>query len=233
MATTTTHAVSTDEADDPAVPRPIEIVRRGSPHRSEWLSRLVELTILCLTLVITALFNLFIFQEMHRQTALNRAMYNQTREHFAIQRTSSAIERFNSDQLLRARRVVDHWVATAEPPGDLLDRAAHPHPGKAASELTPEQRLAVERAEHADEVATNLRLFANFFQELGTAMKHDTLHERYAWDVFGALVVRYEADLRPYVEEIRRRRGRPQLYEDFSALADRMRALDRKYAAPR
>ena len=119
MAPTPTHAFTPAEADEPATPRPIEIVRRGSPHRSEWLSRLVELAILCLTLIITAVFNLFIFQEMHHQTSLNRAMYDQTREHFAIQRTSSAIERFNSDQLLRARRVVDLWIATTEPPREL------------------------------------------------------------------------------------------------------------------
>jgi hypothetical protein len=227
----TTTRVSPEEEDASTSPKVVRIAERGSPHRSEWFSRLVELSLLCMTLTTTAVFNYFILREMRHQSEINAEVLDQTRQHFAIQRTSAAIERFNSDQLLQARHLVDAWLGTGESPGALMDRAVDPTAAKTDSEKTPAERLASERAAKADEALQAIRVFANFFQELGTAFKHDTLHEQYAWDVFGSLVIRYEGELRPFVMEMRRRRNRPKMYQEFMTLAETMRRLDQKYTS--
>lgn len=176
----------------------------------------VELTILILTLVATTMTGL--------------GVYYQTARHFDIQRTSYMIERFNTKELVDAREVTDNWLATGESAKSLLDRAIDPHSQKPEALKTEKEKFESEKAREAAEIVRSIRVFCNFFQELGTAEKHRTLDEAYMWDVFGAIVTKYGEELKPYVEEVRARRQRPQLFQEFLTLADKMKELNKKYA---
>ena len=69
---------------------------------------IVELTILSLALIIT--------------TVTGAGVYYQASRHFAIQRTSYMIERFNEKELVDARDVTDQWLDTKE---STPSRAGH------------------------------------------------------------------------------------------------------------
>jgi hypothetical protein len=176
----------------------------------------VELVILILTLIATATTGL--------------GVYYQTTRHFNIQRTSYLIERFNTQELVAAREVTDNWLATGESAKSLMDRAVDPHSQKPGESKTQKEKLESEKAREAASTVKSIRIFCNFFQELGTAEKHNTLDEGYMWDVFGAAVTKYGEELNPFIEEMRGRRQRPQLYQEFLSLSDRMKELNKKYA---
>lgn len=177
----------------------------------------VEMTILILTLVVT--------------TTAGLGVYYQTTRHFNIQRTSYMIERFNMKELVDAREVTDNWLATGESAKSLMDRAVDPHSQKPESSKTDEEKLESEKAREAAVTVKSIRVFCNFFQELGTAEKHRTLDEGYMWDVFGAIATKYGKELRPYVDEVRVRRQRPQLFQEFLSLTDKIKELNKKYAS--
>jgi len=177
---------------------------------------IVELTILSLALVIT--------------TITSAGVYYQASRHFAIQRTSYMIERFNEKELVDAREVTDNWLNTKEDAKSLMARAVDPYSQKPESQKTNEEKLASEKARDAAKIVQNIRVFCNFFQELGTAEKHDTLDEGYMWDVFGAAVTKYGEELKPFIEELRVRRQRPQLMQEFLTLTEKMKELNKKYA---
>jgi hypothetical protein len=177
----------------------------------------VELTILILTLIVT--------------TTTGLGIYYQTTRHFDIQRTSYMIERFNTKELVDAREVTDNWLATGESAESLMDRAVDPHSQKPESSKTTKEKLESKKARAAAETVKSIRVFCNFFQELGTAEKHRTLDEGYMWDVFGAAVSKYGEELKPFIEELRVRRQRPQLLQEFLSLTDKMKELNEKYAS--
>lgn len=139
------------------------------------------------------------------------------------------IERFNQKELVDAREVTDNWFAIKEDAKALFDRAVDPYSQKPESQKTDAEKLESERARKAEETVKNIRIFCNFFQELGTAEKYGTLEEEYMWDVFGAAVTKYGEELRPFVEELRVRRQRPLLMQEFLLPADKMKELNRKY----
>lgn len=162
---------------------------------------IMELAILSATLIVTSLTGL--------------GVYIQASKHFALQRTSYMIERFNEHQLVENRYVTDKWLDTNDAPKALFDRA--------------EQGADPEKAKEASETIKRILVFCNFFQELGTAEKRHTLDEGYMWDVFGGIIRKYGEELRPFVEELRARRQRQTLLQEFTALTEKMRKLDEKY----
>lgn len=165
---------------------------RDGRSRSEAVIRMIELGVVCATFLVTLVAAI--------------AVYRQTTRHFALERSTHFIERFNGPELVTARETVDSWLKSGEEAGKLFKRAEGQAP-------EGEARVAVR----------DLRTFTNFFQELGTAMKHGTLDEEYVWDVFGGLVVRYGDELQPFVREHRRHTGRMTLYSDFDWLIERIR----------
>jgi len=136
----------------------------------------------------------------------------QTTAHFRLQRTSDFVARFNSRELVETREEVDRWVESGESPEALYARSQ----GKAAA-TTEESRLALA-------TVANLRTMANFFQEFGTALKVGSLDERYAHELLGGVCLRYARDLKAFIEETRRVRGRPQAYQEVFVLEERMLA---------
>ncbi|MDX6500481.1 MAG: hypothetical protein QOG23_3741 [Blastocatellia bacterium] len=179
-------------------------------------SVIVELAILSLTLIVTITTGL--------------GLYYQTTRHFDIERTTYMSERLNTKELVDARDVTDKWLDTKEDAKSLMDRAFDPYSQKLELQKTEEEKLASAKAREAAEIVKSIRVFCNFFQELGTAEKHYTLDEGYMWDAFGALVTKYGEELKPFVEELRVRRHRPQLMQEFFALTIKMKELNKKYA---
>jgi hypothetical protein len=185
--------------------------------RFERRAVIVELAILILTLIVT--------------TTTGVGVYYQTTRHFNIQRTTYLIERFDTQELVDAREVTDDWLAKGESPKSLMDSAVDPHSREPEASKTEKEKLESKKAAEAAATVNSIRVFCNFFQELGTAEKHHTLDEGYMWDVFGAAVTKYGEELKPFIEEMRVRRQRPQLYQEFLSLTERMKKLNEKYAS--
>jgi hypothetical protein len=110
-----------------------------------------------------------------------------------------------------------------------MDRAVDPYSQKLESQKNEEEKSASVKAREAIEIVKSIRVFCNFFQELGTAEKHHTLDEGYMWDDFGAAVTKYGEELKPFILELRVRRHRPQLMQEFLTLTDKMKELNEKY----
>ncbi len=149
-----------------------------------------------------------------------------SRNHYQLETAVAFSQRLDSDQMVRARHVVDNFVASHLSVKQLLDDAMDPEANLADMALSDQQKLRRAHAQKSDEIAREFRIFANFFQQLGTALKHDTVPVDYAWDVFGALAQRYRKDLKGYIEEMRIRRERPTLYQEFDLFVNRMAKMD-------
>lgn len=134
----------------------------------------------------------------------------QTQNHFMVQHSQAFIERFNGDAMSEHRHRVDGFQKIGRSIQELLD-------GSAADPHGPDAR-----------VHESFRTSANFFQELGAALRHRMVKESMVWDDFGGLVKTYWRLLLPYIEEVRLRDNRPTLFCDFEDLALRMTAIDRK-----
>ena len=184
--------------------------------RFERKAVVVELMILSLTLIVT--------------TTVGLGIYYQTTRNFDIERTTYMSERLNTKELVDAREVTDNWLDTKEDAKSLMNRAVDPYSQKLESQKTEEEKTASAKARQAAEIVKSIRVFCNFFQELGTAEKHNTLDESYMWDDFGAAVTKYGEELKPFVEELRIRRHRPQLLQEFLSLTEKMKELNKKYA---
>lgn len=136
----------------------------------------------------------------------------QANKHFLMQRSTRFIERFNSGDMLRIRPRVDALIASNPAWADELRTLSE-------DQLDPDRRL----------LFYDLVVFTNFFQELATAFKHQTIEETYTWDVFGNLILCYWSELRPYILALRASRERPCLYDTFEELAKRMEAIDEQH----
>ncbi len=136
----------------------------------------------------------------------------QANHHFRMQRSTRFIERFNTGDLLRIRPRVDRLLLSQPDwPQELAEMKA----GK----MDEERRL----------LFYDLVVFTNFFQELATAFEHNTIAEKYTWDVFGLLLRHYWRQLQPYVLAMRKAHERPTLYEGFERIAGRMHKFDGKH----
>lgn len=134
----------------------------------------------------------------------------QASRHFRLQRSTHFIERFNTGDMLRMRPRVDSFVAREPEWEALLEKQ---------QEASLDEETLVRLYETA--------VFANFFQELATALRHKTLDHTYTWDVFGGIVSHYWGALEPYVRARRLHGKRPTLYQNFEELVAEMRRLDR------
>ena len=144
----------------------------------------------------------------------------QTTSHFRIERTTSFVARFNSQEMVSLREDVDRWLETKETAKSLYERSTS-QPVEAGAEL----RSA---ADAARGMVAKLRTMANFFQEFGSAIKAGSLDEDYAQELLGAVCVRYAVALEPFILETRVQRKRVSAYQEVFWLKDRMAALDAK-----
>jgi len=138
----------------------------------------------------------------------------QARRHFRLQHAKEFIARFNAAEMVRVRDGVDRWLARRRDPLELIDAEPKGVDGEIG------------------EAAIAMRTFINFFQELGVAWKHGTVHREYTWDLFGGLIRRYWSELAPYCDAQRTARNRPSLYRDFENLVDAMARMDGRIKAP-
>ncbi|PCJ62426.1 MAG: hypothetical protein COA73_06530 [Candidatus Hydrogenedentota bacterium] len=133
----------------------------------------------------------------------------QTQGHFSLTRSQHYIERFNSGEMRKLRTRVNNWIERGQP----LDKIFPEKPP-----LDDESQLDLEA----------LRLFSNFFQELGTAYKYRTVSRAYIWDVFGQIILRYGEDLAAFISEYRIHVNRKGLYIDFECLIEDIQKMDKK-----
>lgn len=134
----------------------------------------------------------------------------QTARHFQLQHAKEFIARFNSEDMVSIRRRVDTYLTSNRSAAELIAAEEADPYGEAAREIDA------------------IRTFVNFFQELGVAYKHRTVHGVYTWDLFGALIQKYWKLLHPFVVEVRQRRNRMTVFQDFEALAATMRKQDQR-----
>jgi cation transport regulator ChaC len=113
---------------------------------------------------------------------------------FRRTRASAYIERFNSRDVLESRVAVDGWLRQHDTASARLE--------------------ALERDPH---LLTQVRQFANLFQELGAAYQFRVAHRRTVCVLFDALVVMYWEALRFWVYDYRARLS-PTLYARFEYL---------------
>lgn len=173
-----------------------------------WTPQRIELLLLALTLLATVV--------------ISALTLRQTTKHFETERTSAFVARFNSAEMVKLREEADRWLDTGESPAQLYDRSL----GKPADPANPNAALPTQDA--LDTVA-KLRTMTNYFQEFGTALKADSLNERYAHELLGAVCVRYATSLRPFILETRNRRvNQPKAYEEVFLLKSRMESLDNR-----
>lgn len=119
---------------------------------------------------------------------------------FTRSRASSYIERFNSGDMFDSRVAVDRWLATH------------------ATSKARLEALAQDPALH-----TQLRRFANLFQELGAAYQFRVADRKTVRVLFDALVVMYWERLRFWIRDYRARAD-PTLYARFEYLYGEMRS---------
>ena len=121
---------------------------------------------------------------------------------FRMARASAFLERFHSGEMTRARTSVDRWLA--------------------AEDLSERLKLINE----AENVAllNDVRMFANFFQELGVAWNRKLVDREYARNCFDFLAVYYWTALSGWIADYRHRRD-PTLYRRFEELYDEMKKI--------
>lgn len=117
---------------------------------------------------------------------------------FRRTRASAYIERFNSRDMLESRVAVDRWLREHQ---------------------TTSARL--EALENDPHLLTQVRQFANLFQELGAAYQFRVVHRKTVGILFDALVVMYWEQLRFWVYDYRARLS-PTLYARFEHLYRQM-----------
>jgi len=174
-----------------------------------WSSQSIELLLLALTLLATVV--------------ISALTLRQTTKHFEIERTSSFVARFNSQEMVALREEVDRWLGSNELPSHLYDRSD----GKPLDTSIPPPNSDLSQ-EKALKTVSQLRTMANFFQEFGTAIKIDSLNERYAHELLGAVCIRYATSLEPFIMETRKRRQHQLAYQEVFSLKSRMESLDKE-----
>lgn len=175
-----------------------------------WTPQRIESLLLALTLLATVV--------------ISALTLRQTTRHFEIERTSAFVARFNSEEMVQLREEVDRWLESNESPSQLYDRSI----GKPVDPAAPNPNASLPQ-DQALKIVSKLRTMANYFQEFGTALKVDSLNERYAHELLGSVCVRYATSLKPFILEARKRRQQPQAYEEVFLLKSRMESLDKEH----
>jgi len=173
-----------------------------------WTLQHLEVLLLAATLLATVI--------------ISAATLHQTKRSFELERTSSFVARFNSQDMVALREDVDRWLETGETPSHLYDRS-----DLKRVNLDKQQAAQIRLdCEQALKTVAKLRTLANYFQEFGTALKVGSLDEDYAHELLGSLCIRYGKALEPFIMETRIRRQRPQSYAEVLLLRTRMETVD-------
>ena len=181
----------------------------NSTNRNLYLtSQHIELLLLALALLATVV--------------ISALTLRQTTRHFEIERTSAFVVRFNSQEMVELREEVDRWLESKESPSELYDRSIIKPVDPSAA---PNANLSHEQAL---KMVSKLRTMANYFQEFGTALKADSLNERYAHELLGAVCVRYATSLEPFINEFRKRQQQPKAFEEVFSLKSKMESWNPK-----
>jgi hypothetical protein len=88
-----------------------------------------------------------------------------TRHHFKLERAASYIARFNSEDMIRNRAVVERWL----------------------TEKIPEAKKLA-KLEQDPELAIRIFTFINLFQELGVAYRNKMIHRHSAEGYYSYLI---------------------------------------------
>ncbi len=123
-----------------------------------------------------------------------------TRRHFGIVRAANFAERFNSPEMFGVRLKVDRWL-----------HGSHDQMEKKIDALREDAELEA-----------SVRLFTNFFQELGASYRARHLDRGYVRMTFDYLVPYYWKQLAFYVKWSRDSTGNRTLYRAFGMVADEM-----------
>jgi cation transport regulator ChaC len=121
--------------------------------------------------------------------------------HFTRTRASSYIERFNSKDMLECRSEVERWLRSH-----------------------PTRRERLEALDDDPALASQLKQFANLFQELGAAYRFKVAHRETVETLFAELVIIYWEKLRFWVLDYRAS-AYPSLYNGFEWLYGEMKQV--------
>ena len=120
-----------------------------------------------------------------------------TRYHFKLERAASYIARFNSEDMIRNRAVVENWLS-----GESSDE-------EKIKKLTDDTELAI-----------RVYTFINLFQEIGVAYRSRMIHRSSAEGYYSYLIINYWRRIQFLIEWRRRKEDRSTLYEGFQFLAE-------------
>jgi hypothetical protein len=115
---------------------------------------------------------------------------------FRMAKASQYLERFMSKEMMDARTVVDQFCGK-----DIHDM------------------IGSLRADNCREELGQIRMFANFFQELGIAFRKGLVDRRYTEEIFDFLVKSYWKKLYGWVQDYRKLQGDKSLYSKWEDLA--------------
>ncbi|MBV6505257.1 MAG: hypothetical protein ILNGONEN_00815 [Syntrophorhabdaceae bacterium] len=120
-----------------------------------------------------------------------------TRHHFKLERAASYIARFNSEDMIRNRAVVEGWLSAQN-----------------------SDEVKIKKLTDDTELAIRVYTFINLFQEIGVAYKNKMIHRSSAEGYYSYLIISYWKRIQFLIEWRRRKENRPTLYEDFQFLAE-------------
>jgi hypothetical protein len=133
------------------------------------------------------------------QSLMLAVTYRLAIRQFRMSKASGFLERFMSPDVTKARLTVDRLC---ESPVDEMVKAL-----RDGGDETQEDKLS------------QVRIFANFFQELGLAYSHRLVDRAYTEEIFDHLTKYYWDRLQPWVEAYRKERGDRSLYSKWHDLA--------------
>ena len=130
------------------------------------------------------------------QGAFIFATYLLALRQFRMAKASTYLERFMSKEMIDAREIVDDMCRME----------------------VDEMVSALRTKEKADELS-EIRMFANFFQELGIAYRRGLIDHSYTEEIFDFLVKTYWKKLYAWVQAYRSTTGDTSLYSKWEDLA--------------
>ena len=133
-------------------------------------------------------------------------MYWLATKQFRMSKSSTYLERFLGREVLELRESIDVWLS-----GD--------HP---ASKRLEEINLPEQAHRKAQMIA-----FANFFQELGIAYKHNLADKKYVRETFSFLASHYWQRLNFWIAAYRDEKHRPTLYAEWEYLYNEIKSHEK------
>lgn len=118
---------------------------------------------------------------------------------FGIVRACSYIERFNSNENICRRGVVDRWLRSSDEPQTLI-----------------------KAFEEDSDLQADVLGFLNLFQELGVAYLRHSVHKKTVSETFDFLVPYYWNRVQFLINHLRTERKSPSMYHKFEFMADEL-----------